>query len=69
MDELMDSDSSQSDASEDGQIIDTEKKTEIIVDGEKDLINLRRTIYLVVMSSVDYNECCHKLLKLLIREE
>ena len=33
MDELMDSDSSQSDASEDGQIIDTDKKTEIIVDG------------------------------------
>jgi pre-mRNA-splicing factor CWC22 len=42
--------------------------TEIIQETEKDLTNLRRTIYLVVMSSVDYNECCHKLLKLLIRE-
>jgi len=31
-------------------------------------VNLRRTIYLVIMSSVDYEECCHKLLKLNIRE-
>lgn len=31
-------------------------------------MNLRRTIYLVIMSSVDYEECCHKLLKLNIRE-
>ena len=35
---------------------------------EKDLINLRRTIYLVIMSSVDFQECCHKMLKLNIRE-
>jgi len=35
---------------------------------EKDLINLRRTIYLVIMSSVDFEECTHKLLKLNIRE-
>lgn len=32
------------------------------------MVNLRRTIYLVIMSSVDYEECCHKLLKLNIRE-
>lgn len=32
-------------------------------------MNFRRTVYLVVMSSVDYNETAHKLLKLLIREE
>ena len=31
-------------------------------------MNLRRTIYLVIMSSVDFEECCHKLLKLNIRE-
>jgi pre-mRNA-splicing factor CWC22 len=36
---------------------------------EKDLINLRRTIYLVIMSSVDFEECCHKMLKMSIREE
>ena len=35
---------------------------------EKDLINLRRTIYLVIMSSIDFEECTHKLLKLNIRE-
>ena len=31
-------------------------------------MNLRRVIYLVIMSSVDYEECCHKLLKLNFRE-
>lgn len=35
---------------------------------EKDLVNLRRSIYLVVMSSVDFQECCHKLLKMNLRE-
>lgn len=28
---------------------------------------MRKTIYLVIMSSVDFEECCHKLLKLQIR--
>jgi pre-mRNA-splicing factor CWC22 len=31
---------------------------------EQDLINLRRSIYLTIMSSVGFEECCHKLLKL-----
>jgi len=31
-------------------------------------VNLRRTIYLVIMSSIDFEDCCHKLLKLNIRE-
>ena len=31
---------------------------------EQDLINLRRSIYLTIMSSVSFEECCHKLLKL-----
>jgi pre-mRNA-splicing factor CWC22 len=44
-------------------------KNKVIIDvSEKDLVNLRRTIYLVIMNSVDYEECCHKLLKLSIRE-
>jgi pre-mRNA-splicing factor CWC22 len=30
---------------------------------ETELVNLRRTIYLTIMSSVDFNECAHKLLK------
>jgi pre-mRNA-splicing factor CWC22 len=31
---------------------------------EQDLINLRRQIYLTIMSSVSFEECCHKLVKL-----
>ena len=38
-----------------------------IVDlSETDLVNLRRTIYLTIMSSVDFEECAHKLMKLSI---
>ncbi|WFD01021.1 pre-mRNA-splicing factor cwc22 [Malassezia yamatoensis] len=33
------------------------------------LVNLRRTIYLVIMSSLDFEECVHKLLKLNVRDE
>jgi pre-mRNA-splicing factor CWC22 len=35
---------------------------------EKDIVNLRRTIYLVIMNSVDFEECMHKLLKINIGE-
>lgn len=31
---------------------------------DTDLLNLRRTIYLTIVSSVDFNECAHKLLKI-----
>ena len=34
---------------------------------EKDLVQLRKTIYLIIMSAMQYEECCHKLLKLQIR--
>ncbi|KAK9378310.1 uncharacterized protein V2V93DRAFT_388963 [Kockiozyma suomiensis] len=30
----------------------------------KDLVNLRRTIYLTIRSSMDFEECCHKLLRI-----
>jgi pre-mRNA-splicing factor CWC22 len=33
---------------------------------EQDLINMRRTIYLTIMSSISFEECCHKLAKLSI---
>jgi len=33
---------------------------------EQDLVNLRRTIYLTIMSSVGFEECAHKLMKLQI---
>ena len=35
---------------------------------EQDLVNLRRTIYLTIMSSAGFEECCHKLMKLNIQE-
>ncbi|CAG9333995.1 unnamed protein product [Blepharisma stoltei] len=35
---------------------------------ERDLLNLRKTIYLSIMSSVGFEECANKMLKLKIRE-
>ena len=35
---------------------------------ETNLVHLRRTIYLTIMSSLDYEEACHKLLKLKLAE-
>lgn len=31
---------------------------------EQDLINLRRTIYLAIQSTVSFEECAHKILKM-----
>jgi len=36
----------------------------IVDDTETELVNLRRTIYLTIMSSLDFEECGHKLLKM-----
>mmetsp|Transcript_20390 Transcript_20390/g.38186 ORF Transcript_20390/g.38186 Transcript_20390/m.38186 type:complete len:566 (-) Transcript_20390:57-1754(-) len=35
---------------------------------EQDRLNLRRTVYLVIMSSVDFEECANKILKLKVSE-
>ena len=35
---------------------------------DQDLINLRRTIYLAIMSSANYEECVHKILSLRLRD-
>lgn len=35
---------------------------------DTNLINLRRSIYLTIMSSLDFEECAHKLLQLRIPE-
>ncbi|MCJ1353484.1 MAG: pre-mRNA-splicing factor cwc22 [Icmadophila ericetorum] len=40
-----------------------EKELEIKDQSNTDLVNLRRTIYLTIMSSIDFEECCHKLMK------
>ncbi|RHY88684.1 hypothetical protein DYB35_008463, partial [Aphanomyces astaci] len=46
----------------------TNAKSVVIHDfSEQDLVNLRRTIYLTIMSSVSHEECAHKLLRLNIR--
>jgi len=40
-----------------------DKKMEILDQSNTNLVNLRRTIYLTIMSSIDFEECCHKLMK------
>ena len=42
--------------------------TTIVDMTEQDLINLRRTLYLTIMSSISFEECAHKILKLHIPE-
>eukprot|EP01138_Halocafeteria_seosinensis_P009483 gb/GECG01009691.1/.p1 GENE.gb/GECG01009691.1/~~gb/GECG01009691.1/.p1 ORF type:complete len:1013 (+),score=194.59 gb/GECG01009691.1/:1-3039(+) len=47
----------------------TVPKTQVIEDKtETDVVSLRRTIYLTIMSSLSHDECAHKLLKLDIPE-
>ncbi|KAH0608608.1 uncharacterized protein H6S33_001742 [Morchella sextelata] len=41
-----------------------DKKIEIQDQTNTNLVNLRRTIYLTIMSSIDFEECCHKLMKI-----
>ena len=45
-----------------------EEEVEIKDETKTNLSNLRETIYLTVMSSLDFEECCHKLLKIKIPE-
>jgi pre-mRNA-splicing factor CWC22 len=47
---------------------DRKKQVEIQDETNTSIVNLRRTIYLTIMSSVDYEECCHKLMKIDIQE-
>ena len=54
---------------EEGENEDEEDDENKIIDfTEKDLINLRRTIYLTIMNSLDFEECIHKLCKMNIAE-
>ena len=41
-----------------------ERQMDIKDQSNTDLVNLRRTIYLTIMSSIDFEECCHKLMKI-----
>ncbi len=45
------------------------KGKDIIFDlSEQDLVKYRKMIYMIVVSSIDFEECCHKLLKQNVRE-
>ena len=71
-DDSSDEDEDDSDDDEDGVLVEAvpepelKKKqiTEIHDMSEKDLIHLRRTIYLTIMSSATFEECSHKLSKM-----
>ncbi|KAI8333434.1 MIF4G-domain-containing protein [Chlamydoabsidia padenii] len=65
-----DSESSDSDSGsdEDSESEDEEEGMNIRDETGADVVELRRRIYLTVMSSVDFEECCHKLMKLTIPE-
>ena len=45
-----------------------EKKGETIIDNtETNLVALRRTIYLTIQSSLDFEECAHKLMRMQLK--
>jgi len=68
-DEDDDDDSSDDSEDEDAEKEADMKATQKIIDfTEQDLVNLRRSIYLVIMSSLHFEECVHKILKLNISE-
>ncbi|EED17100.1 cell cycle control protein (Cwf22), putative [Talaromyces stipitatus ATCC 10500] len=54
----------ESDESSEDEEAEEENQMEIQDQSNADLVNLRRTIYLTIMSSVDFEECCHKLMKI-----
>jgi pre-mRNA-splicing factor CWC22 len=56
-------DGDETDDSEDDEEKQEEKALEIKDQSNSDLVNLRRTIYLTIMSSIDPEECCHKLMR------
>lgn len=61
-----DDDDDESDDSDDDEEKKQEKNLEIKDQSNTDLVNLRRTIYLTIMSSIDPEEAVHKLMKVQI---
>ncbi|CAI7591685.1 unnamed protein product [Penicillium palitans] len=57
-------DEDRSDESEEEESDTEEVQMDIKDQSNTDLVNLRRTIYLTIMSSIDFEECCHKLMKI-----
>lgn len=60
--------SEDSEDEEQQQQADQQAAEKILDFTDQDLVNLRRSIYLVIMSSVHFEECVHKILKLNIAE-
>lgn len=54
---------SDEESSEDEEEAEKDKQIDIQDQSNTNLVNLRRTIYLTIMSSIDFEECCHKLMK------
>jgi pre-mRNA-splicing factor CWC22 len=63
-----DDDDSDSSSDSDGAPAVEQKTTEIKDNTAQDLVNLRRNIYLVIQSSLGFEECVHKILKLQMNE-
>nr|KYP44860.1 Pre-mRNA-splicing factor CWC22 isogeny [Cajanus cajan] len=62
--EGLDGESDDDDDDDDEDDEEEEEKMQIKDETETNLVNLRRTIYLTIMSSVDFEEAGHKLLKI-----
>ncbi|KAG1252958.1 hypothetical protein G6F68_011548 [Rhizopus microsporus] len=60
--------SSGSGESESEEESDEEEELKVVDETNADIIELRRKIYLTVMSSVNFEEACHKLMKLHVPE-
>ncbi|KAJ5763460.1 hypothetical protein N7533_002141 [Penicillium manginii] len=63
-DEDGDDDDDDEDESSEDESDAEEQKMDIKDQTNTNLVNLRRTIYLTIMSSIDFEECCHKLMKI-----
>jgi pre-mRNA-splicing factor CWC22 len=73
--EILDTDDDESgeeadeeDGEEEDEEQDEEEKEKILDKTETNLVALRRTIYLTIQSSLDFEECAHKLLKMNLKE-
>lgn len=63
-DDEEDSDAASEDEDEEESEEEDDEEMKITDETETNLVNLRRTIYLTIMSSVDFEEAGHKLLKI-----
>ncbi|OUM69236.1 hypothetical protein PIROE2DRAFT_23806, partial [Piromyces sp. E2] len=61
-------DDSDTESSSGSESSSAQEKLEIQDRTNQDTINLRRAIYLIIMSSINFEECAHKLMKLDIKE-